>query len=826
MALVFKRSVILIFYQKQFEMKRYLFFLLFVLSFSCQISNDHDANPRITTLFDDDWLFQRGEVDGAALADFDDLSWREVSLPHDWSIEDIPGTDSPLDANAIGAVSTGFFVGGTGWYRKHFQIPDAQKDKKILLRFDGIYMNSDVWLNGNHLGNHPYGYTTFEYDITDFIDFESENILAVEVKNEGKNSRWHTGSGIYRHVWLVATEHVHIPTWGVSVTTPKVSDETAIVEASIKVDNDTEEAQKLLVHSKIINAEGAMRSQTKNVLSIDANSSTSINQRFEIEKPRLWSIDTPNLYTIVTQILNGDKVIDEVINSFGIRTISFDVEKGFLLNGEPTLLKGGCMHHGNGPLGAAAYDRAEERRVELMKASGFNAIRCAHNPPSEAFLDACDRLGVLVIDEAFDMWRRPKNPEDYHLYFNEWWKKDVESMVLRDRNHPSIIMWSTGNEIPERGEEEGVETSKMMGDFIRELDPTRPVTSAVNGLNPGKDPYFATLDISGYNYASGGDHWKKNIYQMDHERVPERIIYGAESYPLEAFGAWMDVLDNPFVIGDFVWTGFDYLGEASIGWLGYMQKKEFYPWSHAFCGDIDICGWKRPQSHYRDVLWENASKPSIFVVPPTPTFALNPDKMNWSKWEWHDVMDSWNWEGYEDKELEVHVYNGSDQVELFLNDKSLGKKETNRQNEWIAKWKMPYRPGTLKAVSYHAEIVGANAELKTAGKATQIKLTSDRSIITANGQDLSYIEVDLLDAYGIRNPTLEQLVEFEIEGPGSILAVGSSNPMSTESYQKPYRMTYQGRCLVIIKSTHEAGEIILKAKSGTLPIASVSIETR
>jgi beta-galactosidase len=458
-----------------------------------------------------------------------------------------------------------------------------------------------------------------------------------------------------------------------------------------------------------------------------------------------------------------------------------------------------------------------------MKASGFNAIRCSHNPPSETFLEACDRLGILVIDEAFDMWKRQKNPQDYHLYFDEWWKKDVKSMVLRDRNHPSIVMWSIGNEIPERAEPEGVKTSIMMGDYIRELDPTRPVTSAVNGLNPDKDSYFATLDLSGYNYAAGGDHWKRNIYEMDHKRVPDRIMYGAESYPLEAFGSWMAVVDYHYVIGDFVWTGFDYLGEASIGWLGYMQKKEFFPWSHAFCGDIDICGWKRPQSYYRDILWENGDQPYIFVVPPEPSFELNPEKMDWSKWGWHDVVRSWNWEEYEGETLEVHVYNSSESVELFLNDESLGLQETNRNNEWIAKWNVSYNPGVLKAVSYSEDRKISVDEIQTANNPSSIILNPDRADINANGQDLCYVTVELVDEKGTRNPTTEKCIEFDLKGPGSIVAVGSSNPMTLESYQKPYKKTYQGRCLVIVKSGKKPGIIKLEAWSDGLESSIIDI---
>ncbi|NQV31594.1 MAG: glycoside hydrolase family 2 protein [Phycisphaeraceae bacterium] len=380
---------------------------------------------------------------------------------------------------------------------------------------------------------------------------------------------------------------------------------------------------------------------------------------------------------------------------FGIRSLDFSVDKGFLLNGRPTLLKGGCVHHGNGPLGTAAYDRAEERRVELMKASGFNAIRCAHNPPSPAFLDAFDRLGMLVIDEAFDMWTYGKRDQDYHLYFDSWWQRDIDSMVLRDRNHPCVIMWSTGNEIPERGMPEGVVTSKKLAATIRNLDDTRPVTAAVNGLNPDKDPYFATLDISGYNYAVGGDHWQDSLYALDHKRVPERIMY---------------------------------------------------------------CAYEK--------------------------------------------------------------------VELFLNDKSLGFKSTDRSSEWIAKWSVPYEPGRLKALAYDGNDEVASCILSTADQPTQIRLTPDRVKIQADGQDLSYVTVELLDAQGIRHPKADDLIEFTLEGPGTILAVGSSNPMGIESFQRPQRKAFQGRCLVVVKSETKKGTIRLAAQSNGIKKATVSIVSR
>jgi beta-galactosidase len=365
----------------------------------------------------------------------------------------------------------------------------------------------------------------------------------------------------------------------------------------------------------------------------------------------------------------------------------------------------------------------------------------------------------------------------------------------------------------------------LLAEFIRQLDPTRPVTSAVNGLGPDKDPYFSTLDLSGYNYSFGGDHGRESIFRIDHKRVPERIMYCAESYPLTAFGAWMDVLDNPYVIGDFVWTGFDYLGEASIGWLGYLHKGSFYPWNHAYCGDIDICGWKRPQSWYRNVLWNTGKQLSIFVKPPEPSFEENPERMDWSKWHWQDVTDSWNWEGYENQPLEVEVYCAYDAVELFLNGNSLGRIETSRENEWIARWKVPYAAGSLRAIAYMGPDQVETDELLTTGDPDVLAMKADRSSIRADGQDLSYIEVELLDKDGNRSISAENLVKFDLEGPGKIVAVGSSNPMSAESYQSPFRKAYKGRCLVVIKASDQAGEIILSASSEDLQSASITVKT-
>jgi beta-galactosidase len=785
------------------------------------------AQTNVTKQFDNDWAFYLGGAQGAEQNNFDDSKWRKIDLPHDWSIEDVEGSHSPFSRKAISQVSGGFTTGGTGWYRKTFQVAPEEKGKKIFIQFDGVYMNADVWINGHHLGNHPYGYTSFIFDVTDLLIFDAPNVIAVEVKNEGQNSRWYSGSGIYRHVWLKIMEKVHITQWGTFITTPEISNTVATINCKTNVVNETSQDAAVDIITKYINASGAEVASSGRLKQVIASKkSLEFNEDAVIKNPQLWSCESPLVYTAVTSIYKNGELLSRDTNSFGIRKISFDVSKGFRLNGKTIKLKGGCFHNDNGPLGSKAYNRAEERKVELLKASGFNAIRCSHNPPSPAFLVACDRLGMLVMDEAFDCWNYGKNPYDYHLYFKDWWKKDVESMVCRDRNHPSIIMWSIGNEIPERGNAEGVATAKMLANYIKSLDETRAITSAVNELNEDKDPYFAQLDVAGYNYAAGGDHLKNNIYESDHQRIPGRIMVGTESYPLEAFESWMDVVDHPYVIGDFVWTAYDYIGEASIGWLGYFQKQSFYPWNLAYCGDIDICGWKRPQSFYRDALWKDGQI-SLFVTPPVPSFDLNPNKESWAKWNWLDAVSNWNWAGYENKPIEVTIYSSCTQVELFLNGKSLGKKLTDRSTKFMASWQVPYQQGVLKSVGYNAKNKIINtAKLATASKPTTIKLTADRTSIKANNEDLSYVTVELLDAKGNRNPLAENLVKFEIQGPGTIVGIGNANPISLESYQATERKAWQGRCLVIVKSGKSAGQIKLKAIANGLNGASININVK
>jgi beta-galactosidase len=797
-----------------------LFFLLVLIS--CTAVEAQQVRTS-TVSFDEGWLFYKGEQEGAEQIKFNDAQWRQLNLPHDWSIEDLPGTQSPFDSAAITGVNCGFTVGGTGWYRKHFLVPATAKGKRIVVQFDGIYMNADIWINGRHLGCHPYGYTSFTHDLTPYLAIGAQNHIAVRIRNEGRNSRWYSGSGIYRHVWLSTLQPVHVAQWGTAITTEQATVQTARLKGATSIKNETNKAVSVTTVISVLRNYASGRVEAgRSVAStqqIQPGAIIAFKHTIDVKQPDLWSTDAPVLYTAVTEVYQGKQQVDRTETSFGIRIISVDAVNGFQLNGKTLKLKGGCVHHDNGPLGAAAYDRAEERRVALLKASGYNAVRCSHNPPSPAFLDACDRLGMLVIDEAFDMWKDRKNKQDYHLYFAEWWQRDLESMLYRDRNHPSIIMWSTGNEIPNRDKPEVVMVAKMLADHIRSIDPSRPVTCGVNGIEENKDPFIATLDVAGYNYA-----FEK--YVPDHQRLPGRVMYGTESFAIDAFEYWREVQRSSWVIGDFVWTAFDHIGEASIGWLGYPQRSWFYPWNLAYVGDIDICGWKRPQSYYRDAVWQK-DQLSLFVKPPVPTFPqTNPKPEVWSRWNWPDVTDSWTWPGAAGKTLEVTAYSSCEEAELFLNGRSLGKKATDTATHYQVTWQVPYEQGELTVKGYTQGKQVAASTLQTAGEPVTLQLSADHTTLKANGQDLSYVEVVLLDNKGVRQPNAENLVSFEIEGPATIAGVGNANPVSIESYQLPQRKAWKGRCLVIIKSGKKAGKITLKATTAGLTTAVVNLEVK
>ncbi len=772
--------------------------------------------------FDSDWRFLRADATGAETPAFDDAAWRLLDLPHDWSIEDLPSTNgappSPFDpAQSAGGASTGYVVGGIGWYRKHFTLPASDSGKSVTICFDGVYMNSDVWLNGQHLGNHPYGYTPFVYDLTPYLKpAGQENVLAVQVKNTGKNSRWYSGSGIYRHVWLTVTDPIHIPVWGVHVVTTNISRTTATVGVSTTVENGSGADVAIRLRTRLVGPDGKTARVEESEVQVPAGKQQEFTQDFSVRKPVLWSLNNPALYRAEVELVENHKILDQSGTTFGIRTIRFTATNGFELNGEVVKLKGGCMHHDNGPLGSATIDRAEERRVQLMKAYGFNAIRTSHNPPSPAFLDACDRCGVLVLDEAFDCWEEGKNPDDYGKYFDDWWQRDLDSMILRDRNHPCVILWSIGNEVPQRASERGYVIAKQLSDEVHRLDPTRPVTEAVCALWDGR-PWSATataftfLDVGGYNY-----EWRQ--YVPDHAKFPSRIMVGTESYPREVFENWQAVLKNPWVIGDFVWTSWDYLGETGIG-NAVGNSANRFPWFNAWCGDIDICGFEKPQHYYRAVVWGDA-KINLAVHAPLPDGRAE----RVSGWGWPDERQCWTWPGSEGKPLDVTVYSSCQSVRLELDGKIIATQPVN--NKMVAKFKLPYQPGELRAIGLTNGKRVASASLRTAGEPKKIRLTADRSKIRADRNDLSYVTVEIVDRHGTVVPNAAIPVRFTVSGAGELAATGSPSPNDASSFHLPLHKTYEGRCLAILRPKGGPGKITLKAEADGIKPATLVVKIR
>ena len=677
-------------------------------------------------------------------------------------------------------------------------------------------MNADVWLNGQHLGNHPYGYTPFVFDLTPYLKpAGQENVLAVQVRNAGRNSRWYSGSGIYRHVWLAVADPAHIPFFGVQVLTTNISKAAATVSVLTTIENDRSADTTIRLRTRLIGPDGKAGKPQVTEVRVPAGKQQEFSQEFAVNRPVLWTLDKPALYRAEVELVDSGKILDQSGTTFGIRTLRFTVTNGFELNGEMVKLKGGCMHHDDGPLGAAAIDRAEERRVQLMKAYGFNAIRTSHNPPSPAFLDACDRCGVLVLDEAFDYWEEGKNPNDYGKDFDNWWQRDLDSMLVRDRNHPSVILWSIGNEIPQRASERGYVIEKQLCDEVHRLDPTRPVTEAICALWDGRpwsatETAFSFLDVGGYNY-----QWRQ--YVPDHNKFPARIMVGTESYPRDAFDNWQAVLADSWVLGDFVWTAWDYLGETGIG-NAVGNSANRYPWFNAWCGDIDICGFKKPQLYYRDVIWGNA-KIALAVHAPMPEGR----REQVSGWGWPDERQSWTWPGSEGKTLDVAVYSSCKSVRLELNGKAIA---TNSVNKMIARFRVPYQSGELRAVGLTDGKPVVSATLRTAGEPSKIRLTADRATIRADRNDLSYVTVEVVDGNGNVVPTADIPIHFTVTGAGELAATGSPAPNDASSFHIPERKTFEGHCLAILRPQGSAGKITLKAEADGLRTATVVVKTR
>lgn len=771
-------------------------------------------------LFDYNWKFYLGDNNAMSKINFDDTNWKSLDLPHDWSIEGDFSPNNP--AGNDGA----YLPTGIGWYRKKFEIPKDSKNKVIIINFEGVYMNSEVFINGKSLGIYPYGYSSFSYELTPYLNYEKENIIAVRVDNsKQKNCRWYSGSGIYRHVWLESKGKVHFESNGIGISTPVVKSNSATVELNTTIKNDSDQPKNIHLETVIFDLKN--NKEVKRALitvQIDAKSEKIFKQNLKVSNTKLWSPESPNLYNAKISIIDKAEIADQSILNFGIRSISFSATEGFLLNGKATLLNGGCVHHDNGALGAASYDRAEERKVELLKTAGFNAIRTSHNPPSQAFLAACDRLGMLVIDEAFDGWRSKKTEYDYALYFDKWYDRDVQAMVKRDRNHPSIIMWSIGNEIIERKEPQAVLTAKNLANAVKAIDVTRPITSAMTTWDKDWeifDPLMAEHDVAGYNY-------ELKRAPDDHKRVPTRVIVQTESYPREAFQNWKLVNENKYIIGDFVWTAMDYLGESGIGrWYysgevtGEHWERELFPWHGAYCGDIDMMGWRKPISHYRSMLYNNNEKLYLAVKEPHPA-PLEIIETKWSVWP---TWESWTWPEFSGKEIQVEVYSKYPKVRLYLNDKIVGESETNIDTQFKATFSVPYSPGQLKAVGLQNEKETESKILKTAGKASKIILKADRNKIKADGQDLSYVTLEIVDEFGTIIPNADLKIQFTISGSGSILGTDNANIKDVNSYVSQTRMTWKGKALAIIKSKRTKGEILLSASADDLATVNLKIKT-
>lgn len=803
-------------------MTRFNFFrasALFCFLLICSFPGLADDHPARKQLFDSGWKFFLGDTAAASSANFDDAAWRSLDLPHDWSIE---GKISPKNPTKGAG---GYFPAEIGWYRKTFSVPAEWKEKSVSVYFEGIYMNSEVFVNGKSLGVHPYGYTSFSYDLTPYLDFGKVNVIAVRVDNSKQlNSRWYSGSGIYRHVWMLVTGPVHVAHWGVAITTPDVSPEKATVLVKTLVKNETASPQTVAVKTVLRDKNSRTAGSSRTKLDLQAHGQREVVQTINVSKPLLWSPENPDLYQAQIQVTNDKKVVDDTKTKFGIRSLKYTVENGFQLNGKTVKINGGCVHHDNGCLGAAAYDRAEQRKVELLKAGGFNAVRTSHNPPSEAFLDACDRLGLLVMDESFDCWKIGKNPNDYSVYFNQWWERDLEAMVLRDRNHPSIFMWSIGNEVPERGKPEAVKTATMLIDALKKMDTTRPVTSAI--VENGKDwtimdSLMAVHDVAGYNY---------HLYaaQTDHQRVPSRMILQTESYPKDAFVNWKLVHDNSYVLGDFVWTAIDYLGESGIGRYYYSGEvpgenwdNDMFPIHAAYCGDIDLIGWRKPISHYRSMFYNDNEKLYMAVREPAP----EPLEIKSTWWSVYPTWESWTWPGFEGRKIDVEVYSKYPGVRLYLNDKLIGEKPTTEGQEFKATFSIPYEPGILKAVGVENGKEMESAMLQTAGEAAKIRLLADRKEMKADGEDLIFVAVEITDKNGVQQPNANNRLTFKIEGEGTIAGVGNADIRDTDPYVSNTRKAWKGRALVVIKSTHSAGPIRLRVSSSGLADAALTITT-
>ncbi len=800
--------------------------------------------------FNDGWRFLLGDEPQAEEVGFADTAWRALDLPHDWAIEGDFSQDNPSGTGG------GALPGGIGWYRKTFVPDKADADKKFRIVFDGVYMNSEVFLNGVSLGHRPYGYITFSYDLTPHLKWGEKNVLAVRVDNsEQPNSRWYSGCGIYRNVWLVKTGAVHVAEWGTYATVSEVSDAQADLDIQTRVANESAMPAQVKVHSSLLDAEGLIVASGETDCFVEAGKETEVSQQLKVGNPERWDIDTPYLYTLLTEVVQEGKQVDRYETPVGIRSFSFDAEKGFILNGRPMKINGVCMHHDLGCFGAAVNVRAMERQLEILKEMGCNGIRCSHNPPAPELLDLCDRMGFIVMDEAFDMWRKKKTSHDYARYFDEWYERDLRDFILRDRNHPSIFIWSIGNEVLEQWSDAKADTlsleeanlilnfghsadmlvkegemsvnsllAKRLAEFVKALDPTRPITTGCNEPNPANHLFKSgAMDIIGYNYhnanipdvpknfpnkpfiitESNSALATRGYYRMPSDKVtvcPDRWDkpYYDPTFACPAYDnchvPWGNtheetiklIRDNAFISGQYVWTGFDYIGEPTpYGW----------PARSSYFGIVDLAGFPKDAYYLYQAEWSD--KPVLHLFP------------------------HWNWTPGQDIDMWCY-YNNADEVELFVNGKSQGVK-AKTPDCLHAAWRVKFEPGSVKVVARKEGKVVGEKEIRTAGTPAQIRLTPDRSNLYADGRDLSFVTVEILDKDGNLCPNADNLVRFQVEGNAFIAGVDNGSPISMERFKDNKRKAFYGKCLVVLQNTGDAGGARLKAVSDGLRDAEVSI---
>lgn len=754
--------------------------------------------------FDFDWKFTLSDAAEYADPAYDDRTWDDVQLPHDWNIA------QEFDERCGG--SAAWLPDGTGWYRKHFRIAAADRGKQVTIHFDAIFMQSDVYINGTHLGFRPYGFCSIEYDLTPYLRTDGgENVVAVRATTAGERPRWYAGGGIYRHVWLHVTDPVRIPTYGIGITTPVVEVGHAEVAVVTSVENGSDRPQRLTLVQRILDAEGRCLAEAKSApFALGSGEAAEQPQQLRLAAPQLWSPDAPHLYTLETRLKAGGRTVDLRRTPFGVRTIAFDADRGFLLNGRPLKLQGLCLHQDAGSLGVAVPDRSYERRLEILKEYGCNALRCAHNAPSPEFLDLCDRLGFLVIDEAFDKWKSGY----YAQYFDEWWERDLADVLLRDRNHPSIILWSIGNEVTEawRDDDEGVERARMLQEFVHRLEPTRPVTLAAQ--NNHQDKFSGVTDVIGYNYLEAR-------MLSDHKRHPERKFLVSEELPYfcgeegnirsyTPYNPWNYVADNDFIAGGFIWSGVDYLGEAVEGSRGWPN------------GLFDICMFEKPRAAYHRARWNPEPMVRIAVMDPSLDIDHGRDL-----WQWPKMAAHWNFPArYEGMVMELRTTTNCERVELLLNGKSMGVQRTADFTNHTIVWNLPYTPGTLEARGYNGEEQVADCRLVTSGAAAQLRATVDRSRIASDGQDLAHIAVALEDAAGNPVQTDDRLLTVTVEGDGRLLGLDNGDLRREKTFVVPSLPTWFGQALVTVQASRQAGTIRVRIEAEGIEAArEVLIET-